>query len=223
MAAPFTPAAAVGRCNHATSSRQFPSTAELPMEVIMMRRSLIVALCAIAGSTMAIGRVHADPIEREHYSGTDSFSFDDCGFQIDGVNTFSGVFMLKQGRAGDPTPYLFDNFKSEVVYTNPATGAWFREVANGLYKDLRITNVGGTVYQFEAFYSGQPFRVYDMHGNLVIRDRGNLRVGFQVDTLGDQDLDNDIFIEDSFEVLADNGAHPGFYIDFCELAGDLIG
>jgi hypothetical protein len=189
----------------------------------MIKRSVVVALFGIAGSALTIGTVHAEPIVREHYSGTEEFSFDDCGFRIDGVNTFSGVFMLKQGRAGDPTPYLFDNFRSEVVYTNPATGAWFREVANGLYKDLRITNLGGTVYHFEAFYSGQPFRVYDMNGNVLIRDRGNLRVGFDVDTLGDQDLENDVFIDGSFAVLADNGAHPGFYIDFCELARDLIG
>jgi hypothetical protein len=57
----------------------------------------------------------------------------------------------------------------------------------------------------------------------VIKDRGHLRVAFDVDTLGDQDLSNDIFIDGSFSVVADNGAHPGFYIDFCELANDLIG
>jgi hypothetical protein len=62
-----------------------------------------------------------------------------------------------------------------------------------------------------------------MNGNPIIKDRGHLRVGFSVDTLGDADLDNDIFIDGSFEVVADNGPHPGFYIDFCGLAADLIG
>lgn len=189
----------------------------------MIKRGLFVALVVTASSTFATGTVDADPIEREHYSGTDSFSFRDCGFQIDGVSTFSGVFMLKRGRAGDPTPYVMDNFKYETVYTNPVTQAWFTESANGLYKDLRIVNLEGTVYHFEAFYAGQPFRIHDMDGNLVIKDRGHLRVGFSVDTLGDADLDNDIFFDDTFEVVADNGAHPGFYIDFCDLASDLIG
>jgi hypothetical protein len=189
-----------------------------------MLKPVLAAIVAVAaGATAAVGSVHAEPIEREHYSGTESFSFDDCGFQIDGVTTFSGVFMLKEGRAGDATPYLMDNFKYQTVYTNPATGAFFVESANGLYKDLRIVNVEGTVYRFEAFYAGQPFRIHDMNGKLVIKDRGHLRVGFSVDTLGDSDLENDVFIDGSFEVLADNGAHPGFYIDFCSLATDLIG
>lgn len=189
----------------------------------MFKRGLFVTLVVIAGSAFALGEAHADPIDREHYSGTDSFSFSDCGFQIDGVSTFSGVFMLKQGRAGDPTPYVMDKFKYETVYTNPVTGASFTESANGLYKDLRIVNIEATVYHFEAFYAGQPFRIHDSDGNLVIRDRGHLRVSFSVDTLGDADLDNDVFVDGSFEVVADNGSHPGFFTDFCEIANDLIG
>ena len=62
-----------------------------------------------------------------------------------------------------------------------------------------------------------------MDGNLVIKDRGHLRTRFSVDTLGDNNLDNDIFIEGGFELVADNGAHPGFYLDFCDIANDLIG
>jgi len=56
----------------------------------------------------------------------------------------------------------------------------------------------------------------------VLNDRGSLRYTFMVDTLGDSDPENDVFIEGSFELLADNGPHPGFYADFCELAADLL-
>ena len=138
-------------------------------------RRLLIALGVIAGSAFAVGTVDAKPLEREHYSGTDSFSFDDCGFQIDGETTFSGLFMLKQGRRGDPTPYFFDNYEYETVYTNPATGAWFTQSGNGLYKDLQIVNVAGTVYTFEVIEVGRPFEVRDMDGNLVVKDRGHLR------------------------------------------------
>jgi hypothetical protein len=116
----------------------------------MLKRVLAVAVSVVASAATGAGSVQADPIERERYSGTETFSFDDCGFQIDGVATFSGVFILKEGRAGDPTPYLIDNFQYETVYTNPATGEFFTESANGLYKDLRIVNVEATVYRFEA-------------------------------------------------------------------------
>jgi hypothetical protein len=186
-------------------------------------RKLALAVAIVAGSTFTTGPANAAPLTREHYSGTDSFSFEDCGFLIEGTTTFSGVFMLKQGRAGDPTPYLFDNYSRDTVYTNPATGAWFTLHGNGLFKDLHVVNVEGTIYRFESIEVGQPFVVRDSNGNVVLRDRGRLLTTIEVDTLGDNNLDNDIFIDGSFQLLADNGRHPGFFADFCDIAADLIG
>jgi len=40
---------------------------------------------------------------------------------------------------------------------------------------------------------------------------------------GDPALSNDVFFDGTFKVLADNGAHSGFYTDFCDLAPGLIG
>jgi hypothetical protein len=186
-------------------------------------RKLALGVAIVAGSALAVDPADAAPLVREHYSGTDSFSFDDCGFLIEGTTTFHGLFMLKEGRRGDPTPYLFDNYDFRDVYTNPATGAWFTRDGSGMYKDLHIVNVEGTVYRFESMEVGQPFVIRDSDGNLVMRDRGGLRFGFTVDTLGDDNLDNDVFIEGTDVLLADNGHHPGYYIDFCDLAADLIG
>jgi len=192
------------------------------MSIFSFRR-FAVGVAVVAGSAFAVDPVGAAPLVRERYSDTDRFSFDDCGFLIEGTSTFHGLFMLKEGRRGDATPYLFDNYDIHDVFTNPATGAWFTRDANGMYKDLRIVNVGGTVYRFESIEVGQPFVIRDSDGNVVIRDRGALRVGFTVDTLGDDNLENDVFIEGSNELLADNGSHPGFYLDFCDIARDLIG
>jgi hypothetical protein len=186
-------------------------------------RTLALGVAAVAGSALAVEPVQAAPLAWEHYSGTDSGSFDDCGFQIDVTTTFGGVFMLKEGRRGDATPYLFDNYSYDDVFTNPDTGAWFTRHGEGLYKDLHIVNVEGTVYRFESMEVGQPFVIRDSDGSLVVRDRGQLRSAFTVDTLGDDNLDNDVFIDGSFELLADNGKHPGFYMDFCDIAADLIG
>lgn len=180
-----------------------------------------VALLALA-FTLAPG-ASAAPLVREHYSGVDTGTFDDCGFTIAFEVTFQGLFMLKQGRAGDPTPYLFDNYDVTEVLTNVATGDWMTITHNGLYKDLQITHVDGTVYSFVGVESGQPFVVRDSAGNVVLRDRGLLRLTFQVDTMGDADLENDIFIEDSFELLRDSGSHPAFYIEFCDIVTDVIG
>lgn len=159
------------------------------------------------------GPAQAAPLEREHYSGTDSFDFADCGFVIHDEVTFKGTFMLKAPRADGAPPYLFDNY--EVHETLTANGRTLTVDHQGLYKDLHITQADGTIYQFVAMEAGQPFVVRDSEGNVLFRDRGLLKTTFQVDTLGDTNLENDVFIEDSWSLLADNGRHPGFYVDFC--------
>lgn len=177
---------------------------------------------AAAALLLAAPAVSAAPLVREHYSFTESFTFDDCGFLVEGEVTGHGLFMLKQGHAGDPTPYLFDNYDVTETLTNPANGEWITITHNALYKDVRITNVEGTVYDFVAHETGQPFVVRDMDGKVIIRDRGNLVHMFTVDTQGDSDLDNDVFIEGSFSFV-DHGKHPGFTFDFCAMLTEQIG
>jgi hypothetical protein len=176
---------------------------------VKKRLSLVIALLALA----LVAPVQAAPLEREHYSGTDSFDFDDCGFVIHDDVTFEGVFMLKAPRADGAPPYYFDNYETHETLT--ANGRSLTIDHQGLYKDLQITLIEGTIYQFVAIEVGQPFVVRDGDGNVLLRDRGRLTYAFQVDTKGDSDLDNDEFIEGSFELLSDNGDHPGYYIDFC--------
>ena len=186
-----------------------------------MKRHVIPAVTLVALLMLAVAApVQARPIEREHYSGTDSFDFDDCGFVIHDEVTFEGVFMLKAPRSSGAPPYLFDNYESHEVLS--ANGRWLTIDHQGIYKDLRITHVSGTIYQFVAQEAGQPFVIRDSDGNVLIHDRGLLRTTFQVDTLGDTDLDNDIFIEDSWELLADHGRHPGFSFDFCAFMTDYF-
>ena len=50
------------------------------------------------------------PLQREHYSGSNSFNISGCGFVIHDAVTFEGVFMLKAPRADGAPPYLFDNY-----------------------------------------------------------------------------------------------------------------
>jgi hypothetical protein len=178
----------------------------------------VLALFALA----LAGPVQARPIEYEHYSGTDSFDFDDCGFVVHNDVVFEGVFMLKAPRSDGEPPRLFDNY--HAIETLSANGRTATIEHQGLYKDLRITHVEGTIYQFVAMESGQPFVARDEDGNVLFRDRGVLMVTFQVDTKGDSDLENDEFIEGSWSLLKDAGSHPGFYIDFCaELTAYFLG
>ena len=176
-----------------------------------MKRRLIPVVALMAMALAA--PVQAAPIEYEHYSGTDSFDFVDCGFVIHDEVVFEGVFMLKAPGADGAPPRLFDNY--HAIETLTANGRTATIEHQGLYKDLHVTLVEGTIYQFVAMESGRPFTVLDSDGNVLIRDRGVLVTTFQVDTKGDSDLENDEFIEGSWSLLKDAGSHPGFYIDFC--------
>jgi hypothetical protein len=172
--------------------------------------------------TVTVQRVSADG---RHYAYRDQYQYADCGFEVTGTAWGSGLFMLKSGRRGDATPYYFENYEWHAVTVNPANGKWFREDGNGLYKDLRIINVEGTIYTFEAVETGRPFTLTDMDGNRVYADRGRLLTQFTVDTKGDDDLSNDEFIDGTWSLLAENGAHPGFFIeDWCaEVVVPLLG
>jgi hypothetical protein len=178
----------------------------------------VVTLLALA----LAGPAQAAPIVYEHYSGTESFDFDDSGFVIHNEVVFEGVFMLKAPRADGAPPRLFDNY--HVIETLSANGRTATIEHQGLYKDLHITHVEGTIYEFVAIEAGRPFTVLDGDGNILIRDRGVLFTTFQVDTKGDSDLENDEFIEGSWSLLRDAGSHPGFYIDFCaEMTAYFLG
>ncbi|MBA2382569.1 MAG: hypothetical protein H0V73_10715 [Chloroflexi bacterium] len=176
----------------------------------------VVALLALA----LAGPAQAAPLQREHYSGTDAFDFDDCGFVIHDAVTFEGVFMLKAPRTDGGPPLLFDNYNA--VETLTAKGRTLTITHAGLYKDLHARLVSGTIYQFTAIEVGQPYVIRDGAGNVLSRDRGALFVTFQVDTMGDTNPDNDVFIDGSFSLLRDAGRHPAFYFDFCAFMNDYF-
>src|SRR4051794_40024565 len=170
--------------------------------------------------TIAISRT----ANEAHYSSVDFFTYDDCGPTVEGTSSNTGSFHLRAGKHGDATPHLFDNYEWHIVSTNPANGKWFREDGQGIYRDLHITNIEGTIYTFVSQETGRPYTLTDMNGNKVFFDRGRLLTTFQVDTKGDDDLSNDVFIDGSWQLLSENGSHPGFFFDgdFCDIVRDLL-
>ena len=83
----------------------------------------------------------------------------------DAASTFSGFFILTDGRGSDPNPHVLDNYDARTVYTNIDTGESFTISGNGLYKDMRLTQIAGTIYRLDAMEVGRPFRVQDSDGN----------------------------------------------------------
>jgi hypothetical protein len=188
---------------------------------LIMRAVFTGALCAgalVLGLPVTVG---AKPLQREHYSfqDSDTFTDTDCGapITIDYTAEFSGLFMLKKGRAGDPTPYYFDNYSGVETYTNTANGKTAMLVHQGLYKDQRIEHVEGTIYRFTAIETGRPVTAYGPDGKKLVFDAGRIRYSFLVDTKGDSDLSNDEFLGDDEPQVA--GPHPVFFgeVTFCDL------
>jgi hypothetical protein len=171
----------------------------------------LLAFWAIPAAATVIGQ--------EHYSGTEPYSFDDCGFTLNGVSTFSGVIHFRAVKGGEAF-LVKDTYSFRDVLTNPETGKWFVVRGNGLFHETKATHVSGNVYEFTAIEAGQPFVLEDAAGNVVARDRGVIRHTALFDTLGDGKPSAE-FIEETSTVV--HGPHPGFADDFpfCEIAAAL--
>jgi hypothetical protein len=167
----------------------------------------------------------AEPLERERYSfqELDTFTDTQCGapITVDYAAEFSGLFMLKQGRAGDPTPYFFDNYFGVETFTNVGNGETFTLIHQGLFKDQRIELVEGTFYRITAIETGRPVTGIAPDGTRINLDRGRIWYTFFVDTQGDADPTNDVFLGEEEPDVA--GPHPVFIgdADFCDLLDAL--
>lgn len=165
----------------------------------------------------------AEPIEREHYTFhvSDTITDTECGapITVDYVADFSGLFMIKEGRAGDPTPYVFRNYSDVETFT--ANSKTFTLIHEGLYMDQHIELVEGTVYRITAIETGRPVSGIAPDGTKVNLDRGRIRFTFLVDTLGDVEPRNDVFLSDEGTDVA--GPHPALIgeADFCDLLDAL--
>lgn len=175
-----------------------------------------VAACVAVGAAPAGATVY----EKGHYSDTFSFSYDNCGFEVEVAEEFSGVFRIREGKGKDDGAFFaHDNYAYRQVHTNPDTGEFFVVTGDANFNETRATRVAGNVFEFDSVDAGQPFTVTDSDGNVILRDRGVVRETIQFDTKGD-DVPGGTFVKEvSF---ASGGPHPG--LDFgCEQIAALIG
>lgn len=194
-----------------------------PMAASASRKSrakwLIPALAVMAVLAFGGPPATATVIDQQHYSGTDAFSESDCGFTLDHLVEFHGQFLLRV----DPTGQAFlehNKYWFREVITNPETEKWFVVSGNGLFKQIKATQVAGTIYEFVAIDAGQPFTIEDSAGNVIVRERGVVRITILFDTLGDFQPGG-VFLGETDVVF--HGPHPGpaDLASFCEIAEDL--
>ena len=56
---------------------------------------------------------------------------------------------------------------------------------SSIFNEVKAVPLGGNLFRFTAVEAGQPFRLYDSEGVLVLRDRGVIRHSAVFDTEGD--------------------------------------
>ena len=185
-----------------------------------MARVRIHAIVAVTVVVMALAAGPAGAtvfVKDRYFEQPFSFSYDDCGFDVEVEGITSGHLILREGTGKTATAFFaHDNFDFVETHTNPATGAFFTIVGNVNFVETKATRVEGTIFEFFATEAGR-FRFYDSDGRLVARERGNVRLHALFDTEGD-DVPGGIFLEE-FEPEV-HGPHID---DFCGLITPLIG
>lgn len=176
------------------------------------RRSVSMAAASAALSALLIlsaPSAGATVVDRERYEFTDSFTFDDCGFEVSVESAGHGVASIRVG-TGELDSAFFAHNKYWYTDTYSANGKFFTITGNGLFQEIRAIPRGGSLFEFTSVEAGQPFTVTDMNGEVLFRDRGAIIQTILFDTEGD-DVPGGIFIEEVDLRVA--GPHPGFFVD----------
>jgi hypothetical protein len=147
--------------------------------------SSVVGLTALAVAVAAVP-AGASVVERGEYSGTDSFSYRDCGDPVEVQVEFSGQYRIRAGKGAEESAFfLLDNYAYREVHTNLDTGEWFVVRGNAVINEVAATRREGSIFEVVTLEAGQPFVVEDSSGDVVLRDRGAIRYRATFDTGGD--------------------------------------
>jgi hypothetical protein len=130
-----------------------------------------------------------------------------CGIAVHVEGTASGLVNLRAGKGDKATAY----FEHDVIAYNEtwtaANGRFVTVTGTASFNDVKAIPLGDNLFRFTLVEAGQPFRLYDSHGDLLIRDRGAIRFTVIFDTLGDA-TPGGIVIEELEPSV--RGPHPGF-------------
>ena len=172
-------------------------------------RRLIGVLVAVAvAAVVAVPAAQGAIFERFRFVD-EPYSFEDeiCGIEVQIAGTVSGVTRIRTGTGKQATAFFEHvNFDYSETWT-AANGRSVTVTGNANNNEIKAVPLGGNLFRFTSIQAGQPFRLYDSQGNLVLRDRGVIRFSFIFDTLGDG-TPGGVVVEE-FEPSV-RGPHPGF-------------
>jgi hypothetical protein len=172
-------------------------------------RRWLGVLLATAVASLAVVPVAQGAIFERFRFVDDPYSFETeiCGIDVLVEGTASGHGRIRTGKGKAATAFFENvNFSYSETWT-AANGRFVTVTGNAIFHEVKAVPLGDNQFRFTAIEAGQPFRLYDPEGNLLLRDRGVIRHSAIFDTLGDA-TPGGVLIEE-FEPSV-RGPHPGF-------------
>ena len=180
------------------------------MSSTVIRRGLVALIVPAAATAALVSSAclpaQAGVVDRQRYSFTDTVHERTCGRDLTVVTTTTGTLTTRSS-PGDAPLRQHDNYNIHEVLTT-ADGEGYDIDQAGLYHEVRVRLVRGTLYRYTAHNVGQVFTIRTLDGTAVERNRGLFEITFLMDTKGDSDPGNDVFLEDSLRLVRDAGKHP---------------
>jgi hypothetical protein len=173
-------------------------------------RRLLGLLLGVAVAAVAVVPAAQGAIFERFRFVDEPYSFEDeiCGIEVQIDGTVTGAGRIRTGTGKRATAFFEHvNFAYSETWT-AATGEFVTVTGNANSNEVKAVPLGGNLFRFTAITAGQPFRLFDSQGNLLLRDRGVIRFNFVFDTLGDATPGGDI-VEELDPIV--RGPHPGFF------------
>jgi hypothetical protein len=172
-------------------------------------RRLLGLLLAAAVAALAVVPAAQGAIFERFRFVDEPYSFQEeiCGIEVQIDGTVSGHGRVRTGTGKVATAFFgLTNFAFSETWT-AANGRSVTVTGNAVFNEVKAVPLGGNVFRFTAIEAGQPFRLYDSQGNLLLRDRGVIRFSLVFDTLGDA-TPGGVVVEELEPSV--RGPHPGF-------------
>ena len=169
----------------------------------------ILAAIALVGLAVTPAAAARGPV-----TTTEDYVYDNwsCGYPMEVKGQITTTFRDRPSPAGVDRPFTVVNSSYAETWTN-ASGDSFSASGKVLRKDMKITSLGGSLYQITFQMTGQP-NVVTAHGSVLARDRGLFRYTYT--------YDSDTGAEE-FVGVTMNGPHPLFVNDLCKIVAPVVG
>lgn len=171
-------------------------------------RMLGLPLALAAAALVAAPAAQATTFDRVRLDAVPyAFEAVRCGIDVTVEGTASGLINVRTGKGDKATAFFEHDVIAYRETWTAANGQFVTVTGKASFNDVKAVPLGDNRFRFTMVEAGQPFRLIDSHGNVLIRDRGGIHFSAVFDTLGD-DTPGGIVIDEGEPSL--RGPHPGF-------------